>query len=298
MGQPTPNLEDECMATSALAPSVDPYEAERFARLAATWWDERGPFWPLHRLNALRVRFIADLLCARLGRDAAGPTPLAGLSAVDVGCGGGILSEGLARLGMEVVGIDVVERNIRIAREHAAQSGLAVDYRVTTAEALAELGAQFDVVFNMEVVEHVADLRHFMHACNNLVRPGGLMFVATINRTWPAFLAAILGAEYVLRWLPRGTHQWSKLRRPKEIEALLAEGGLLVTDVTGVRVDPLSRRFTLWGYTGINYMIVAERPALPANVADALARLSLDDRIVSLTAWARARRSSPSLDPG
>jgi 2-polyprenyl-6-hydroxyphenyl methylase/3-demethylubiquinone-9 3-methyltransferase len=280
------------MAADLHASSIDRTEARHFASLAAKWWDPQGPFWPLHRLNALRAEWIRDFLCTRLGRDRAEHRPLAGLTALDVGCGGGVLSETLAQMGMSVLGIDVVERNIHVARQHAAQSGLAVHYQLASAEQLAESGVEFDVVFNMEVVEHVADLRGFMHACNNLVRPGGVMFVATINRTLPALMAAIFGAEYVLRWLPRGTHHWSKLRRPEEIRALLAEGGLHTADITGVRVNPLTRRFGYTGYLGINYMLAAERPELPEAVATSLRRLSTEDRIVSLAAWA-ARRAQP-----
>jgi 2-polyprenyl-6-hydroxyphenyl methylase/3-demethylubiquinone-9 3-methyltransferase len=239
--------------------SVDPREVEHYRKLADTWWDDSGPFWPLHRLNRLRVPFIRDHVCAHFGRDASGIQPLTGLSVVDVGCGGGILSESMARLGADVTGIDVVDRNIVIATDHARQSGLNVTYEQTTAEELADDGATFDIVLNMEVVEHVADLDGFMDACGALVRPGGLMFVATINRNPLAWFFAIFGAEYVLRWLPRGTHRYKLLRKPAEIRALLRRSDLEVDAMTGVRVDPLRKELFLTTSTAVNYMLAASR---------------------------------------
>ncbi len=186
--------------------SVDPEEVAYYSRLADTWWDTAGPFWPLHRLNALRSDYIRRVLCEAFDRDAGAPQPLEGLTLLDVGCGGGILSEAMAKLGASVDGIDVVERNIVVAEHHAEGAGLPLRYELVTAEALAERGARYDAVLNMEVVEHVADLPGFMQACCALVKPAGLMFIATINRTLLSYAFAIVGAEYVLRWLPRGTH--------------------------------------------------------------------------------------------
>lgn len=241
--------------------SVDPVDAERYRQLAETWWDSSGPFWPLHRLNAFRVAYIRDRLAALAGGERDPRRPLQGLSVLDIGCGGGILSESLAGLGAQVLGIDVVRRNIEIARSHAARTGATVDYRFASAEELAGEDLRFDVVFNMEVVEHVAHVPPFMAACCRLVSPGGHMFVATINRTPAAFLAAIVGAEYVLRWLPRGTHQWRKFVTPREVSACLEAGDLKVLDRVGVRVNPFTRGFSLSDYLGVNYMILGQRPA-------------------------------------
>ncbi len=238
--------------------SIDPGEVAYYTRLAHTWWDAGGPFWPLHRLNEVRVAWLRERIAARLGGGAAG-APLAGVRVLDIGCGGGILSESMARLGAAVTGIDVVEKNIRVAALHAQEGGLAVDYRLQTAEALAAEGAQYDAVLNMEVVEHVADLPGFMAACCALVRPGGVMSVATLNRTPVSWLFAIVGAEYLLRWLPRGTHQWRRFVKPAETERLLAAGGLAVTDRSGVRVNPFTRSLHLTGYMGVNYMVLAEK---------------------------------------
>lgn len=253
------------MADTANAASIDPREVRYYTGLAETWWDREGPFWPLHKLNALRVRWIRDRLCEHFGRDTAAPLPLSGLTVVDVGCGGGILSESMARLGADVLGIDVVEKNIRIAEAHRRESGLEVSYRQTTAEALAAEGAAYDVVLNMEVVEHVADLPGFMKACNGLVRPGGAMFVSTINRTPLSWLFAIVGAEYVLGWLPKGTHRWSLFRKPAEIKQLLAEGTLVSRRETGVRVNPLTKRFSLQSNLLVNYMLFAARDGVPGR---------------------------------
>lgn len=246
---------------SDLPSSIDPAEAARFERLARLWWNPEGPFWPLHRLNSLRLGYVAGHLAACFGRDMGSERPLAGLKVLDIGCGGGVLSEAVARLGAGVHGVDVVGKNLRIAEAHAQGSGLPVHYELGSAEALAARGAQYDAVLNMEVVEHVADVAGFMAACAQLVRPGGIMVVATINRTPASFLGAILGAEYVLRWLPKGTHQWRKFVKPAEVAELLGRNGLRQVDLTGVGlrvgVNPLGWRFRLTGYTGINYMLVA-----------------------------------------
>jgi 2-polyprenyl-6-hydroxyphenyl methylase/3-demethylubiquinone-9 3-methyltransferase len=239
--------------------SVDPEEVAYYSRLADTWWDTSGPFWPLHRLNALRSDYICRALCDAFDRDPSVEKPLAGLTLLDVGCGGGILSEAMAKLGASVDGIDVVERNIVVAQRHADGTDVSVRYELVTAEALAARGARYDAVLNMEVVEHVADLPGFMQACCALVKPTGLMFLATINRTLLSYLFAIIGAEYVLRWLPRGTHRWRQFPKPRELEALLARDDFQVMARSGVKVNPLTRRFSLTRNLAVNYMLVAQR---------------------------------------
>jgi 2-polyprenyl-6-hydroxyphenyl methylase/3-demethylubiquinone-9 3-methyltransferase len=237
--------------------TIDPREIEFYSGLADTWWDRDGPFWPLHKLNELRTAYILDKLCRHFGRDAKTDKPLDGLRVLDVGCGGGILSESMARHGAEVTGIDVVEKNIRIASLHAARQCLEIDYRTATASLLADAGETFDVVLNMEVVEHVADVDAFMRDCCRLVCDSGVMFVATINRNLLSWLFAIVGAEYVLGWLPRGTHRWSWFRTPTEIAERLAEGGLTVADTAGVYANPFNRRLAMTKRTNVNYMIFA-----------------------------------------
>jgi len=239
---------------------VDPREVEYYGKLAETWWDEGGPFWPLHRLNELRTVFIRDTLCESLGRDIDEPEPLGGLAVLDVGCGGGILSEAMARLGAEVHGIDVVAKNIAVAHHHASKSGLSIRYETLTSESLRQTGAAYDVVLNMEVVEHVPDVPALLNDCAAMVKPGGLLIVATINRTILAYLFAIVGAEYVLRWLPRGTHRWRQFPKPREIEDILRANGLTRVARTGVKINPLNRHFSLTPLMAVNYMLVASRP--------------------------------------
>ena len=239
--------------------TVDSREVDFYTSLAETWWDRDGPFWPLHKLNELRVAYIKDTLCGHFGRDASADQALSGLRVLDVGCGGGILSESMARLGAQVTGIDVVEKNIRIASLHAADQGLDIDYRIVTASELAAEGGAFDVVLNMEVVEHVADLDAFMRDCCRLTADGGVMFVATINRNPLSWLFAIVGAEYILRWLPRGTHRWGWFRKPAEIADHLATGGLEVRDSAGVAANPFNRSLRMTRSTKVNYMLFATR---------------------------------------
>ncbi len=239
--------------------TIDQSEVDRFSAMAAEWWDPAGKFRPLHKFNPVRLAFIRDTIAENFGRDPKAPRPLAGLRVLDIGCGGGLLCEPVARMGADVVGADASEKNIRIAETHAAGSGVAVDYRAVTAEDLAAAGESFDVVLNMEVVEHVADVDFFLTSCARMVRPGGLMFVATINRTLKAGALAIFGAEYVLRWLPRGTHQYEKLVRPEEIEAPLAASGLAVTARSGVSFNPLAKQWNLSKDMDVNYMLVAKR---------------------------------------
>jgi 2-polyprenyl-6-hydroxyphenyl methylase/3-demethylubiquinone-9 3-methyltransferase len=245
------------LPSHASSSSVDPREVLYFDQLAQQWWDDSGPFWPLHRLNRLRLGYIQSQVCKhfRLAYDS--NLPLRGLTVLDVGCGGGILAEAMAQLGAKVLGIDVVERNITIARKHAEISGVEVNYQLSTIESLARSDLQFDVVLNMEVVEHVADLRGFLRASVNLLKPGGIMFVATINRTTLAWLIAIVGAEYILRWMPRGTHRWTLFRRPAEISDLLAADGLMVRHLTGVGVNPFKKKMFLTPLTSVNYMLTA-----------------------------------------
>lgn len=241
------------------SPTIDQREVDYYSRLAAQWWDESGKFWPLHRLNALRADYLKRRICSHFERDPDQARPLDGLRIVDIGCGGGILAESMARLGADVHGIDVVEKNIEVARRHARQSELPIDYRQVTVEALAASGEHYDVVLNMEVVEHVADLPLFMSACNRLLDARGLQFIATINRNPWSWLIAIVGAEYVLGWLPRGTHRWRRFVRPGELEALLRRDGLRVDDATGVAVNPLNRQFSLTPRLAVNYMLCASR---------------------------------------
>jgi len=243
------------------AGTIDADEVAHFSRLAGQWWDPHGPWATLHRFNPVRLGYIRDRAVAHFGRDPARLDSLAGLRILDIGCGGGVLSEPLARLGAAVVGVDPVENNIAAAKVHAAQAGLAIDYRCATAEALAEAGEAFDVVLAMEVVEHVADFRLFIEVSAALVKPGGLMFVATLNRTVKSFALAIVGAEYILRWIPRGTHQWDKFVTPEELEIALEQSGLRLIDEAGVIYNLFADRFQLSTDMDANYMVVAERAA-------------------------------------
>jgi 2-polyprenyl-6-hydroxyphenyl methylase/3-demethylubiquinone-9 3-methyltransferase len=247
------------MTIIASAPSIDPSEIEKFSRMAAEWWDPAGKFAPLHKFNPVRLKFIRETAAAHFGRDAKTLRPFEGLSLLDIGCGGGLLSEPMARLGFAVTGVDPSEKNIGTARAHAAQSGAAVNYRASDAEALAAEEMAFDVVLNMEVVEHVADLRGYLETTASLVKPGGLMFVATLNRTLKALALAKVAAEYILRWLPPGTHDWDKFVTPHELRAMLEDIGLKVLKTQGVSFDPLGWDWRLSSDTDVNYMVVAER---------------------------------------
>jgi 2-polyprenyl-6-hydroxyphenyl methylase/3-demethylubiquinone-9 3-methyltransferase len=252
------------MAANPRSASVDDIEVERFSRLAATWWDPRGSMAPLHKFNPVRLAYIRDKATEHFGRDPKKLGCLKDLRMLDIGCGGGILSEPLARLGAQMVGADPSAENIAVAGAHAKENGLAVDYRSTTAEELAAAGEKFDVVLAMEVVEHVVDVKAFVATCASMVKPGGLMFAATLNRTLKSFALAIVGAEYVLRWLPRGTHQWDKFVTPEELERAMEKGGLRVTGERGVVYNLLADRWQLSSDMDVNYMLVAERPGEPA----------------------------------
>lgn len=247
--------------TEAAKTTVDQSEVDRFSAMAAEWWSPTGKFKPLHKFNPVRLAYIRDKAAENFSRNPRSAKPLEGLRVLDIGCGGGLLSEPVARMGAEVVGADPSEKNIGIASIHAKASGVAVDYRAVTAEQLAEAGETFDIVLNMEVVEHVADVELFMNTCASMVRPGGLMFVATINRTMKAAALAIFAAENVLRWLPRGTHQYEKLVRPEELEKPLVANGLDIVDRTGVFFNPLANQWNLSKDMDVNYMLLAKRPA-------------------------------------
>jgi 2-polyprenyl-6-hydroxyphenyl methylase/3-demethylubiquinone-9 3-methyltransferase len=249
------------MAARSRQSSIDTAEVERFSRHAADWWSPRGPMAALHKFNPVRLAYIRDKAAERFGRDPKKLDSLKGLRMLDIGCGGGILSEPLARLGAVMVGADPSQENIAAAQAHAEDGGLTIDYRATTAEALAEAGERFDVVLAMEVVEHVVDVDAFVATCATMVKPGGLMFAATLNRTLKSFALAIVGAEYVLRWLPRGTHQWDKFVTPHELETAFEGGGLEVVGERGVVFNPFADRWQLSSDMDVNYMLVAERPA-------------------------------------
>ncbi len=239
--------------------SIDPSERAKFDRFASTWWDEAGPMWPLHRLNKFRIGFITKVISEHCRLDAQSKKTFHGLRVLDIGCGGGILSETMAGLGCDVTGVDISEKNIAVARQHAASEGLDISYSVDTAEALAERGQVFDVVLNMEVVEHVADLRSFMNACNDMVKGEGLQFVSTINRNPLAWFIAIFGAETVLGWLPKGTHEYRKLVKPKELEQHLSRGDFSIAARTGVAVNPFNRKMSAKTSELVNYMVAAKK---------------------------------------
>lgn len=240
--------------------TIDPAEVAKFEAMAAEWWDTEGKFKPLHLMNPCRLDYITSQIAAEFDRDLTQALPFAGLRILDIGCGGGLLSEPMARLGAEVVGADAAPRNIPVAQIHAAQSGLSIDYRHTTAEAMAEAGEQFDVVLNMEVVEHVADPLGYLTACQQLLRPGGLMICSTLNRNAKSFVMAIIGAEWVMRWLPKGTHEWAKFITPDELFALLEKAELVPVDRKGFVFNPL--RFT-WAISdrdlSVNYVTAATK---------------------------------------
>ncbi len=225
--------------------SINPAEVAKFEAMAAEWWDPTGKFKPLHQMNPCRLDYIANQIAAEFNRDLTAPLPFAGLRILDIGCGGGLLSEPMARLGADIVGADAAARNIPVAQLHAEQSGLVVDYRITTAEDLAAAGEQFDVVLNMEVVEHVADPQSYLTACQALLNPNGLMICSTLNRNAKSFAMAIIGAEWVMRWLPKGTHEWVKFITPDELYTLIRNAGLEPIDRKGMVFNPLAWSWSL-----------------------------------------------------
>jgi 2-polyprenyl-6-hydroxyphenyl methylase/3-demethylubiquinone-9 3-methyltransferase len=241
--------------------TINDAEIAKFTAMAEEWWNPKGKFKPLHKFNPVRLGYIRAHLLRHFERDGNDMRPFSGLRILDVGCGGGLLCEPLARLGAEVTGIDAAERNIVVAQIHAEQSGLAINYRATTSEVLAAEGETFDMVLNMEVVEHVDNVPLYMKSCADLVKPGGLMLTATINRTLRARALAVFAAERVLRWLPVGTHDWNKFLTPEEIKALLTRNGLVVTAETGVVYHPLADDWRQSPDMGINYMVMSARPA-------------------------------------
>lgn len=241
--------------------TVDTAEVARFSAMAAEWWDPRGKFRPLHKFNPVRLAYIKAKVASHYGCDAASMKPFGGLRFLDIGCGGGLLSEPMCRLGATMVSADASAENIATASIHAREQGLDIDYRATTAEALMAAGEKFDVILNMEVIEHVADRDAFLQCCAAMLKPGGIMFVATLNRTLKAMGLAIIGAEYILRWLPRGTHDWSKFITPDEMKAGLAASGLTLEELVGVGYNPLTDRWSLGKDTDVNYMMLASKPA-------------------------------------
>ena len=241
--------------------TVDPSEVAKFEAMAAEWWDPNGKFKPLHLMNPCRLDYITGQIAAEFGRDLDSAKPFAGLRILDIGCGGGLLSEPMARLGATVVGADAAPRNIPVAQIHAEQSGLDIDYRNTTAEALADAGEVFDVVLNMEVVEHVSDPLAYLTACRRLLKPGGLHLCSTINRNPKSFVLAIVGAEYVMRWLPKGTHEWAKFITPDELFALFEKAGLRPVDRKGFVFNPINWRWSISDRDlSVNYVTASLRP--------------------------------------
>ena len=241
------------------SPTIDPAEVARFEKIAETWWDPNGSMKVLHKFNPVRLGYIRDEACRRFGRDPRSARSLEGLTILDVGCGGGVLSEPLARLGAEVTGLDPAPTNISVARLHAERAGVPLDFRNETVEAVVARGETFDMVLAMEVVEHVADVQAFVNACAQAVRPGGVLVMATLNRTLRSFASAIVGAEYILGWLPRGTHEWDKFVTPDELSQALGKAGFGVNDLTGVGYNPLRDSWSLTRDLAVNYMLLASR---------------------------------------
>ena len=242
--------------------TIDTAEVERFSRLAEEWWNPTGKFRPLHRFNPVRLEYIHEQVAINFDRDMRSTRPFEDLSFLDIGCGGGLICEPLTRLGGRVVGADASATNIEVARLHAGESGLDIDYRATTAEGIAAAGETFDVVLALEIVEHVSDVDLFLTSCARMVKPGGLLFVATINRTFKALTFAIVGAEYVLGWLPKGTHQYARLVRPEELAGPVERAGLSMIDETGVVYHPLADAWRRSRDLDVNYMVLARRPSI------------------------------------
>lgn len=239
--------------------TLDRDEVARFAKLAGEWWDTKGPFAPLHQINPTRLTYIRDRLCTHFGRDPKAPPSLSGLTVLDIGCGGGLVAEPLARLGAEVTGIDPAPETIAAATTHAKGAGLKIAYRPATAEQLADEAKQFDAVLLLEVVEHVPDVPAFLKRIAPLVKPGGIMVLSTLNRTLKAYALAIVGAEFILRWVPVGTHQWDRFVRPGELKTALRGAGLTLADTTGMVYNPLADAWSLSADTDVNYFATATK---------------------------------------
>lgn len=245
------------MAVAAGSATASPEEVARFAAMAEEWWDPEGKFKPLHRFNPARLDYIRTRLAGHFGRDPEAERPLAGLRLLDIGCGGGLVAEPVAAWGAELTAIDASDKNIRVASLHAEQSGVAVGYRHALPEDLMREGASFDAVLNLEVIEHVPDVTRYMNVAGALVRPGGAMVVATVSRTLKSFMLAKIGAEYVLRWLPPGTHDWNRFVKPSELKRLLERSGLTLADLTGMSYRPLSDTWYLSEDLEVNYLAFA-----------------------------------------
>jgi len=251
--QPNPPAAPSRAATS----TVEPAEIAKFSKLSEQWWDPKGKMAPLHKINPLRLTYIRDAACRKFERNVKSLNCLSSLRILDIGCGAGLLCEPLTRLGAQVIGVDPSASNIAAARLHADRGHLSIDYRCTTAEAM-DVRERFDIVLAMEVVEHVSDVGMFLNRCAAMLKPGGLMVVSTLNRNWKSFALAIVGAEYVLRWLPRGTHQWEKFVTPDELARHLHDNRLTIAEQSGVVYSPLADRWSLSSDMDVNYMVVAE----------------------------------------
>jgi 2-polyprenyl-6-hydroxyphenyl methylase/3-demethylubiquinone-9 3-methyltransferase len=237
--------------------TVDPAEIAKFSKLSQEWWDPKGKMAPLHKINPLRLGYIRDAACRKFDRNVRSLNCLSGLRVLDIGCGAGLLCEPLTRLGAQLIGVDPSASNIAAAKLHADRGHLSIDYRCTTVEQM-DAHERFDIVLAMEVVEHVTDIGMFLSRCALMLKPGGMMVVSTLNRTWKSFALAIVGAEYILRWLPRGTHQWDKFVTPDELAKYLLDGRLVVTEQTGVVYNPFVDKWGLSSDSDVNYMVVAE----------------------------------------
>ncbi|ACS50762.1 bifunctional 2-polyprenyl-6-hydroxyphenol methylase/3-demethylubiquinol 3-O-methyltransferase UbiG [Bartonella grahamii] len=239
--------------------TIDQSEIDHFSRIATEWWNPQGKFRPLHQFNPTRLAYIREKICLEFNRAPCSFTPFDNLKILDIGCGGGLLCEPMARLGAMVVGVDAAQTNIEVAKTHAAQNDLSIDYRTMTAEALANEGEKFDIILNMEVVEHVADVNLFIAATAKMLKPQGLMFVSTLNRTWKSWGLAIVGAEYILRWLPKGTHDYKKFLKPLELKSFLSKNALTVIDEIGITYNPLNDSWNRSKDMSVNYLLLAKR---------------------------------------
>ncbi len=251
----------QAQANNAPDNTLDPEEIKRFSRIADEWWDPMGKFRPLHQLNPIRLTYIRDEICRHFQIEKRAAAPLNGLKVLDIGCGGGLLCEPMTRMGADVTGVDPAERTIKAARAHAKDMGLTVDYRISRAEELVDAGELFDVVVNMEVIEHVPDVPAFLDICTHLVRPGGLMLASTLNRTVKSYGLAIIGAEYIMRWLPTGTHQWERFVTPDELKKAMLGAGLVEVEQTGMSYNPLTGSWTLGTDLDVNYLASAKKPS-------------------------------------